>query len=146
MFKKSFIWLIHGALSGTSTPGQSGDRGNCNEGRASPHSLKLQHYWSFTIRWLSNYIQGTCLIWPTDRTLTGTSTASPSGHKSNGNEWVLNIPKSSRTEASPLDGLVSYPGHLFGGNGLIPLQRCSQSILQPQPTRLSGKCSSSDIS
>ena len=28
---------------------------------------------------------------------------------------------------------VSYPGHSLGG-GLTPLQRCSQCILQPQPT------------
>ena len=28
---------------------------------------------------------------------------------------------------------MSYPGHSFGG-GLTPLQRCSQCILQPQPT------------
>ena len=28
--------------------------------------------------------------------------------------------------------LVSYPGHSWGG--LTPLQRCSECILQPQPT------------
>ena len=28
---------------------------------------------------------------------------------------------------------MSYPGHSLGG-GLTPLQRCSQCILQPQPT------------
>ena len=30
------------------------------------------------------------------------------------NEGVLHNPQSSRTEASPSDGLVSYPGHLLG--------------------------------
>ena len=34
---------------------------------------------------------------------------------------------------SPSDCLVSYPGHSLGG-GLIPLQRSSRCILQPQPT------------
>ena len=57
-----------------------------------------------------------------------------SGPGSNGNEGVLRIPQSSSiTGTLPSDCLVSYPGHLLGG-GLIPLQRCSQCILQPQPT------------
>ena len=54
----------------------------------------------------------------------------------NYNKEVLHIPQSSRTEASPSDGLVSYPRHSLGGVGLIRLQRCSRRILQPQLTGL----------
>ena len=36
-------------------------------------------------------------------------------------------------EKSPSDFLQPYPGHSLGG-GLKPLQRCSQCILQPEPT------------
>ena len=36
---------------------------------------------------------------------------------------------------------MSYPGHSLGeGGGLIPLQRCSQCILQPQLTGQSSCC------
>ena len=57
-----------------------------------------------------------------------------SGPGSNANEEVLRIPQSpSIARTSPSDCLVSYPGHSLGG-GLTPLQRCSQCILQPQPT------------
>ena len=31
---------------------------------------------------------------------------------------------------------VLYVGNLFGGGGLAPLQKCSQYVLQPQPTGL----------
>ena len=37
------------------------------------------------------------------------------------------------------DGFVSYPEHSLGG-GFTPLQRCSQCILQPQPTGLRWFC------
>ena len=47
-----------------------------------------------------------------------------SGPGSNGNERVLHIPQSSRTEASPLDGLVSYPGNLLGK--VLPL--CKDAV------------------
>ena len=58
-----------------------------------------------------------------------------SGPGSNGNEGVLRIPQSSSTAGiSPSDCSVSYPGHSLGGGCLTPLQRCSQCILQPQPT------------
>ena len=57
-----------------------------------------------------------------------------SGPGSNGNEGVLHIPQGpSITGTSPSDCLLSYPGHSLVG-GLILLQRCSQCILQPQPT------------
>ena len=45
---------------------------------------------------------------------------------------TIHIPQSCRAVASPSNGLVSYPGHLLGGGGLAPLQRCNQHILQPQ--------------
>ena len=37
------------------------------------------------------------------------------------------IPQSSRTGTSPLDGLVSYPGHLLEGR-VIPLDRHTVNI------------------
>ena len=56
-----------------------------------------------------------------------------SGPGSDGNEGVLRIPQGfSITGTSSSDCLVSYLGHSLGG--LIPLQRFSQCILQPQPT------------
>ena len=48
---------------------------------------------------------------------------------------ILHIPQTSRIGAPPLDGLVQYPGH-SSGVGFTLLQRCSQHILQPQPTGL----------
>ena len=54
-------------------------------------------------------------------TLTGITTLSQSGAESNGSEGLLHIPQSSRTEASPSDNLVSYPGHSSLGEGLTPL-------------------------
>ena len=49
-------------------------------------------------------------IWPTDRTLSGTTTPGQSGPGSVGNEGVLHIHQSSSiTGALPLDFLVSYP-------------------------------------
>ena len=72
-------------------------------------------------------------IWPIDRTLSGATTPGQIGPGSNGNEGVLCIPQSSSiTAASPSDCLVSYPGHLLGGD-LTLLQRRSRCILQPQP-------------
>ena len=73
-------------------------------------------------------------ISPIDRTLSDATTPGQSGPGSDGNEKVLHIPQSSSiTGSSPSDCLVSYPEHFLGG-GLIPLQRCSLCILQPQPT------------
>ena len=55
------------------------------------------------------------------------------GPGSNGNEGVLCIPQSSSiTGTPPWDCLDSYPGNSLGH--LTPLQRCSQCILQPEPT------------
>ena len=51
-------------------------------------------------------------IWPIDRTLSGATIPSQSGPGNDGNEGVLHITqRSSSTEASSSDCLVSYPGH-----------------------------------
>ena len=72
-------------------------------------------------------------IWPIDRTLSGAITLSQSGPGSNGNEGVLCIHQSSSNiGTSPSDCLVSYAGHSL--RSLTLLQRCSQCILQYQPT------------
>ena len=44
-------------------------------------------------------------IWPTDRTLIGTTTPGQSGSGCNGNEGVLLIPQNYRTGSLPSDGL-----------------------------------------
>ena len=55
-------------------------------------------------------------IWPIDRILSGATTPDYSGPESDGNEGVLRIPQSySITGTSPLDCLVSYPGHSLQG-------------------------------
>ena len=76
-------------------------------------------------------------IWAINRTLSGATTPGQSRSGSDSNEWVLCIPQSSSiTGASPSGCLVSYIQDTCCGSGLglTPLQRCSQSILQPQPT------------
>ena len=50
-------------------------------------------------------------IWPIDKTLSGATTLGYSGPGSNGNEEVLHIPQSSKTGASPSEGLILYPGY-----------------------------------
>ena len=61
-------------------------------------------------------------------------TPGQSGPESDGNEGLVDIPKSSSiTGTSPSDCLVSYPGQSFVGV-LIPLQRSSQCILLLHPT------------
>ena len=52
-----------------------------------------------------------------DGTLRGTTTPGQSRPGSNSNEEELHISQSSRSGASPLDGLASYPRHSFSGNG-----------------------------
>ena len=74
-------------------------------------------------------------IWPRDRALSGANIPGQSGPGSNRNEGIFCIPRNtSITGTSPLECLVSYPGHSFGGKGYISLQRHSQCILQLQPT------------
>ena len=70
-------------------------------------------------------------IWPVDGTLSGATTSAQSGPGSNGNEGVLCIPQSSSiTETSPLFSFI----YKTVVGGVLPLQRCSWCILQPQPT------------
>ena len=79
-------------------------------------------------------------MWLIDRILSGATSLGLSGPGSDGNEEVLYISQSSGiTGSSPSDCLVSYPGHLLVGSRLIPLQRSSQCILQPQPTGQEGQ-------
>ena len=84
-------------------------------------------------------------IWPIDRTLSGGTTPGQCGAGSDGNEGILHIlQNSSITGTSPSDCLVSYPDNYLFGGGLTPLQRCSQFILQPQPTGQNRKRVSND--
>ena len=54
-------------------------------------------------------------IWHTDWTLSGATTLSKCGPRSDANEEVLRIPQSSSiTEAWPSDYLESYLGHSLG--------------------------------
>ena len=76
-----------------------------------------------------------CLfIWLIDRILPGVTTLGHTGPGSNTNEEVLSILQSSKTGASPSDGLMSYSGYSSGR--LTHLQRCSRCILQPQQNGL----------
>ena len=73
-------------------------------------------------------------IWPIDRTLSSATTPGQSGPENDGNEEVLRIPQTScSTGTLPSDCLVSYSAHLLG-EGLTPLQRNRQCILQSKPT------------
>ena len=50
-------------------------------------------------------------IWLIDRALSGVTTRGQSGLESTGNDGILRIPQSSRTEAWPSDDLILYPEH-----------------------------------
>ena len=66
-------------------------------------------------------------IWPIDRTLSGAITPAQGGPGSDGNEGVLRNPQSSSIiGTSPLDCLVSYPGHLLGE--VLPLCRVAFDV------------------
>ena len=59
-------------------------------------------------------------IWFIDRSLSGATTLGQSGPESD--EEVLHIPQSSSiTRDWPSDCLMSYPGHVCVGEGLLPL-------------------------
>ena len=75
-----------------------------------------------------------CSIWPIERTQSSATTLGLSEPGSNGNKAVQHIPQISKSGASPTDCLLSYPGDSLAGEGLIPLQGFSQSILLPYPT------------
>ena len=61
-----------------------------------------------------------CSAWPIDKTLSGATTPGQSRRGSDGNEGVIDNPQSSSiTEAQPSDCLVSYQGHLLGGESYL---------------------------
>ena len=64
-------------------------------------------------------------LWPIYGTPTDTSTSGCDGPGSNGNEEVLYISQSTRTEALPSGGLVSYPGRLL----VVGLPLCRDAAL-----------------
>ena len=70
-----------------------------------------------------------------DRYLSGALTLGKSGPESDDNEGVLYIFQIPKARTSPPDCLMSYPGSSLG-EGPTPLQRCSQYILQLNPTGL----------
>ena len=65
-------------------------------------------------------------IWSINGTLIGITTLGQSGPGSNGNEWVLHIPQSSKTGASPSNGLVSHQD--THGGGVLLLSRDAVSV------------------
>ena len=75
-----------------------------------------------------------------DKTLSGATTPDKNRPGNITNEGVPHILQSSSiTGISPSECSVSYPGHSLEGC-LIPLQRCSQCILQLQLTGQSNDC------
>ena len=69
-------------------------------------------------------------IWTIDRTLSSATSPGQSRPRSNGNERVLCIPRSSSiTRALPSDCFVSYPGHLLGGSYLSVEMQLVYSIV-----------------
>ena len=75
-------------------------------------------------------MQFSCIL-PINRALSGATIPDQSGPGSNGNEGVFCIPQSRTgiTGTSPIDCLVSYPGHALVGRGLPLLQRFIPCIL-----------------
>ena len=74
-------------------------------------------------------------IWPIDVTRTHTTILGQSGQECNSKEEVLHLPESSRTGASPSDGLLSYQDHSLGR--VLPLSRNAVGVFySPQPTGL----------
>ena len=60
-------------------------------------------------------------IWPIDETITGSTIPGQSGPERNSNKGVHHTSQSTRNGVSSLNGLVSYPGHSFGGGeGILP--------------------------
>ena len=69
-------------------------------------------------------------IWTIDRTLSGATNSGQSEPGYNGNEGALHISQSS--SITGLFKVISWT--LVGWGSLTSLQRCSQCIIQPQPT------------
>ena len=95
------------------------------------NGFNTSHLFAPSLKWSNS------TTWLLNRILSGATTSSQSRPENNGNERILHLPQISKAGALPSDGLMSYPGHsLWWWGGLTPLQRCSQCILQPQPTGL----------
>ena len=78
-------------------------------------------------------------IWSMDWTLLSATSRGQNWPGSDGDEGVPRIPQnSSITAASPLDGLVSYSGHLFGGRYYPPPRRDAIGVFY-SPSRLDYK-------
>ena len=104
--ESSFIWSIDETLRGTTTLDQSGPGSNGNEGLLHiPQSSKTEASPSDAV---CCHTQETSFIWSIDETLRGTTTLDQSGPGSNGNEGLLHIPQSSKTEASPSDAVCCH--------------------------------------
>ena len=99
--------------------------------RGTLHSVKLQHYWSLTVR-LFSVINRTLVerVLPLCREAVGVF-CSPSrqGHRTLAAGSYPSVEKQSVCSATPADRAT---GHSL--QGLTPLQRSSQCVLQPQPT------------
>ena len=75
-------------------------------------------------------------IWPIDRTLSGATILGQSGPRINGNKGVLHISHSSSIiVVTPLDCLVSYPGHLLAKESYPSAEM--QSVYSAVPAQLS---------
>ena len=76
-------------------------------------------------------LQTKASIQPIDKTLSGVTTPGQSGSGGNDNEGLLDLSRSSKTEASIFDGSVSLSKTLVECvGGLTTLQRWSGYILQ----------------
>ena len=67
-------------------------------------------------------------IWPIDSTLSGATNLGQSGPGCKDNEGVLHIPQSSKSGASPSEGLMSYSEHSLVKSYPYAEMQC---ILQP---------------
>ena len=81
-------------------------------------------------------------IWRIDKTLSGATNPGKSGSGSDGNKGVLSISQSFQRYWRLIIKLFSVLSRtLDRGGGIIPLQRSSRCILQPQPTGPLDTCS-----
>ena len=79
-------------------------------------------YFLYTVKWSNGS------IYPLRWTLLGTIISSQRQSGSHSNEGVVHVPQSFKNGASPVDSLVSYPGHSW----VSYLQRSSQLIWQSE--------------
>ena len=152
------FYLTHRTLSGATTLGLSGPGSNGNEGvlhipqsshitGTSPSDCLMSYPGHFFCGGGGSYPSAEMQLvystatadWTTiNKTLKGTPNPGQSGPESNGNEEVLHIPQSSKTEPSPLGCFVSYPGHSLGGRS-YPLCRDAVGVFY-SPSQLGWYC------